>query len=235
MRKYFLHSLFTLVLIAYSFYGHTQTGTLKGKVQGMEGGLEGATVSIANTTILSDKNGEFNLNLAPAIYKITISHSGYELLIREIKIETGNTLAFDFILSAVDQMGEVIVIGSRSDRRRTNLNSPVPVDVISSSQLLNTGQTNLTQMLNFAVPSFNASRQLTNEPVTLRGLDPDHLLILVNGTRYHNMAFLNDGRVRGTLGRGSVANDLNSIPFSAIEKIEVLRDGASAQYVVVLP
>ena len=230
MRKYFLHSLFTLVLIAYSFYGHTQTGTLKGKVQGMEGGLEGATVSIANTTILSDKNGEFNLNLAPAIYKITISHSGYELLIREIKIETGNTLAFDFILSAVDQMGEVIVIGSRSDRRRTNLNSPVPVDVISSPQLLNTGQTNLTQMLNFAVPSFNASRQLTNEPVTLRGLDPDHLLILVNGIRYHNMAFLNDGRVRGTLGRGSVANDLNSIPFSAIEKIEVLRDGASAQY-----
>lgn len=230
MRKYFLHSLFTLVLIAYSFYGHTQTGTLKGKVQGMEGGLEGATVSIANTTILSDKNGEFNLNLAPAFYKITISHSGYELLIREIKIETGNTLAFDFILSAVDQMGEVIVIGSRSDRRRTNLNSPVPVDVISSSQLLNTGQTNLTQMLNFAVPSFNASRQLTNEPVTLRGLDPDHLLILVNGTRYHNMAFMNDGRVRGTLGRGSVANDMNSIPFSAIEKIEVLRDGASAQY-----
>ncbi|MEJ7827472.1 MAG: TonB-dependent receptor plug domain-containing protein, partial [Segetibacter sp.] len=88
----------------------------------------------------------------------------------------------------------------------------------------------LTQMLNVAAPSFNASRELLNEPVTLRGLDPQHLLILLNGVRYHNMAWFYGGSLKGQLGRGSVGNDLNSIPFSAIEKVEILRDGAAAQY-----
>ena len=85
-------------------------------------------------------------------------------------------------------------------------------------------------MLNYLVPSFNANRQVLIEPVTLRGLDPDHLLILLNGTRYHNSAWLNNGSPASNLGRGSVCNDLNSIPFSAIDKVEILRDGASAQY-----
>src|SRR4029453_7805983 len=66
--------------------------------------------------------------------------------------------------------------------------------------------------------------------MTLRGLNPDQLLILLNGTRYHNMAYIKADEIRGLLGKGSVSNDLNSIPFSAIEKIEILRDGASAQY-----
>ena len=69
-----------------------------------------------------------------------------------------------------------------------------------------------------------------NEPITLRGLDPQHVLILLNGTRYHNQAWYFGGALRGQLGRGSAGNDLNSIPFSAIEKVEILRDGASAQY-----
>ena len=85
-------------------------------------------------------------------------------------------------------------------------------------------------MLNYLVPSLNAGRQELNEPVTLRGLDPDHVLILINETRYHNSAYLNNGTPKSSLGRGSVSNDLNSIPFSAIEKVEILRDGASAQY-----
>ena len=85
-------------------------------------------------------------------------------------------------------------------------------------------------MLNYLVPSFNANRQVLIEPVTLRGLDPDDLLILLNGTRYHNSAWLNNGSPAYNLGRGFVCNDLNSIPFSAIDKVEILRDGASAQY-----
>jgi iron complex outermembrane receptor protein len=93
-----------------------------------------------------------------------------------------------------------------------------------------TGQINLTQMLNFAAPSFNASRELYNEPITLRGLDPQHMLILLDGTRYHNQTWYFQGYLRGQLGKGSAGNDLNSIPFSAIEKVEILRDGASAQY-----
>jgi iron complex outermembrane receptor protein len=85
-------------------------------------------------------------------------------------------------------------------------------------------------MLNFLAPSFSTSRELLNETATLRGLDPQHVLILVNGIRKHPMAWIFSGNLRGQLGRGSVGNDLNSIPFPAIEKIEILRDGAAAQY-----
>jgi iron complex outermembrane receptor protein len=125
----------------------------------------------------------------------------------------------------------VVILGSRSLIQRSNLNTAVPVDVISVKSLLQTSQPGLIQMLSFTVPSLNTSRQTTNEPATLRGLDPDHLLILLNGVRYHSPAVLNNqGAPPGILGRGSVTNDLYSIPFSAIEKIEILRDGASAQY-----
>jgi iron complex outermembrane receptor protein len=85
-------------------------------------------------------------------------------------------------------------------------------------------------MLSVTAPSFNTSREVLNEPATLRGLDPDQTLILINGIRYHNMVWLFQGALRGQLGRGSVGNDLNSVPFPAIEKIEILRDGAAAQY-----
>jgi iron complex outermembrane receptor protein len=127
-------------------------------------------------------------------------------------------------------MGEVVVVGSRSQEQRSNLSTPVPIDVITSRQLLQSSQPTLTQMLQFSVPSINASRPLVNEPITLRGLDPDQTLILVNNKRFHNTAFMNFGGVRGILGRGAISNDINAIPYSAIDKVEILRDGASAQY-----
>jgi iron complex outermembrane receptor protein len=129
-----------------------------------------------------------------------------------------------------DQLEAVTLLGTRSKIQRSNLNTPVPVDVLSSGRLIETGQITLTQMLNFLAPSLSASREVLNEPVTLRGLDPQHVLILVNGIRYHPMVWFFSGTLKGQLGKGSVGNDLNSIPFPAIEKLEILRDGASAQY-----
>ena len=209
---------------------HAQTGIFKGKVHGAAGVLQAATVSLGNKTTFTNENGEFLFTVKAGLYTFTISHAGYKQVEQRVKVEAGNTQAVDFTLAAVEEMGEVVVTGSRSTVERTNLNTPVPVDVISYDQLLQTNRSGLTQMLNFAVPSFNASRELLNESITLRGLNPDQVLILVNGTRYHNMAYINASEIRGHLGKGSVANDINSIPFSAIEKIEILRDGASAQY-----
>src|SRR4030095_7791694 len=143
--------------------------------------------------------------------------------------EAGNTKSFDFEVMPVDLLAEVM-IGSRSKIQRSNLNTPVPIDVFSGQRLVETGQITITQMLNFLAPSFTASREVLNEPATLRGLDPQHVLILINGIRYHPMVWLFSGMLKGQLGKGSVGNDLNSIPFPAIEKIEVLRDGAAAQY-----
>lgn len=128
---------------------------------------------------------------------------------------------------------EVVILGSRSGAR-SKADSPVPVDVFNikeSSVVL--PQTNISQILNAVAPSFTSTIQ-TNadgtdhlDPAQLRGLGPDQVLVLVNGKRRHTSALVN---VNGSPGRGTVGTDLNAIPSFALNRIEVLRDGASAQY-----
>lgn len=126
----------------------------------------------------------------------------------------------------------VVVTGSRVGGR-TIAESPVPIDVIGGDQLATTGQTETNKVLNQLVPSFNFPQpSLTDgtdslRPATLRGLAPDQTLVLLNGKRRHQAALLN---LNGSVGRGSGAVDLNEIPPIAIDRIEVLRDGASSQY-----
>jgi iron complex outermembrane receptor protein len=116
---------------------------------------------------------------------------------------------------------------------RTVIDSPVPIDIVRSADLEKAGVTELAQMLQVAVPSFNFPRpSLTDgtdhiRPATLRGLAPDQTLVLINGKRRHTSALVN---ANGSIGRGSVSVDFNALPSSAIERVEVLRDGASAQY-----
>ncbi|MBJ7387933.1 MAG: TonB-dependent receptor [Sphingomonadaceae bacterium] len=126
----------------------------------------------------------------------------------------------------------IIVTGTRRTDR-TVADSTVPVDIISAESLLNSGQTETNKLLNQLVPSFNFPQpSLTDgtdslRPATLRGLAPDQVLVLVNGKRRHQSALVN---LNGSVGRGSTAVDLNTIPPLAIERIEVLRDGAASQY-----
>lgn len=128
---------------------------------------------------------------------------------------------------------ETIEIGSRSaERSRTD--TPVPVDVVPLAEVASeSGQLDLGQLLQFVVPSFNSNRQSGSDgsdhvdPASLRGLGPDQVLVLVNGKRRHTSSLV---YIFGTRGRGNVGTDLNSIPVSAIDRIEILRDGASAQY-----
>jgi iron complex outermembrane receptor protein len=134
---------------------------------------------------------------------------------------------------AADEPGsEVVVIGSRV-ANRTVADSPVPIDVISSSALQASGTGELNKTLNQLIPSFNfpqpsiADGSDVTRPATLRGLNPDQTLVLLNGKRRHVSALLN---INGTVGRGAAAVDMNMIPALAIERIEVLRDGASSQY-----
>ena len=131
-----------------------------------------------------------------------------------------------------DPGDEIIVTGTRRTDR-TVADSPVPIDVIGGEALTNTGLTETSKILNQLVPSFNFPQPSIADgtdvlrPATLRGLSPDQTLVLVNGKRRHVSALLN---INGTIGRGSAAVDLNLIPTLAIERIEVLRDGASSQY-----
>lgn len=128
---------------------------------------------------------------------------------------------------------ETIVITGTRRTDRTVADSPVPVDVIGSEAILNSGQTETNKILNQLVPSFNfpqpsiADGSDALRPATLRGLSPDQTLVLINGKRRHVSALLN---INGTVGRGSAAVDMNLIPGLAIGRVEVLRDGAAAQY-----
>lgn len=232
MRKIYLDIILSAVIIvSANTFSFSQNGIITGKVKYGTEALQSATVSLGNQTTNTDHKGEFSFSIKPGNYTITVTHVSYNKIEKAVRVEGGRTQNIDFdMIPDGSQLGEITVVGSRSLVHRSNLNTPVPIDVFSSAQLAQTGQTNLMQMLNFTAPSFNASMQIMTEPVTLRGLDPDHTLILLNGTRYHNIAYMNPGLPRGQLGRGSVGNDLNTIPFSAIEKVEILRDGASAQY-----
>lgn len=130
------------------------------------------------------------------------------------------------------RQSQIVVTGTRS-ADRTALETAVPVDVFPVEELTDTGRVELNQILTTTVPSFNFNQTAINDgtdivrPATLRGLAPDQTLVLVNGKRRHSAALVN---INGSVGRGSAAVDLNTIPTTAIGSVQVLRDGASAQY-----
>jgi iron complex outermembrane receptor protein len=127
---------------------------------------------------------------------------------------------------------QIAIVGSHINGR-TIKELPVPVDIISGETLRKSGHTNLGQMLQALVPSFNFSRSAISDgsdvlqPATLRGLGPDQTLILLNGKRRHQASLIH---INSSVGRGTAGTDMNAIPVGAIKRIEVLRDGAAAQY-----
>jgi iron complex outermembrane receptor protein len=131
-----------------------------------------------------------------------------------------------------DAAQQVVVVGSRA-AARSALDTAVPVGLVSAKDLASTGSMELGKALQELDPSFNFSTTFISDgtdiirPATLRGLGPDQVLVLVNGKRRHQQALVN---VQQTIGRGSAGTDINAIPMSAIHHIEVLRDGAAAQY-----
>jgi iron complex outermembrane receptor protein len=127
---------------------------------------------------------------------------------------------------------EVVVTGTRV-ADRTIAESLSPIDVISTDTLSGAGSPEMNQQLSRQLPSFNFPRPSITDgtdhirPAQLRGLSPDQSLVLINGKRRHTSAIVN---LNGSIGRGSAPVDLNALPMSAIQRVEVLRDGASAQY-----
>ena len=191
----------------------------------------GASVMVKKTKVgkLTDASGKFSIDATKGDV-LVVSFVGYNTT--EITVGDEKNLTITLTLD-IKGLETVTVIGSRSSVARTKTETPTPIDVISSKELMATGQTDLTQMVNFVAPSFNSARQtIANgtdhiDPATLRGLGPDQVLVLINGKRRYTTALVN---VNSTVGRGSVGTDLNAIPQGAIERVEILRDGAAAQY-----
>jgi len=234
MTKILLRTTFILALL---FSNNLIAQVLKGKVTDTAGmAIPGATLQVIGLKIgtSTDSNGAYALKFPNAgSFKLRVSFTGSQSIETEVKIDNA-TKTQDFTLQdAKTTLDNVVVIGSRSSVPRTNIQSPVPVDLITTKDVKSFAQVDLTQILNYVAPSFSSNRQTVSDgtdhidPASLRGLGPDQVLVLVNGKRRHTTALVN---INGTFGRGSVGTDLNSIPVAAIERIEVLRDGAAAQY-----
>lgn len=203
---------------------------VSGVVQDETGmGIFGATVLEKGTSngVITDENGSFSFTVSQDA-TLVISFLGFQT--QEVSASQD---AIKVILIEGITLGEVQVVGSRS-YNRSSADSPVAVDVIPIADVAATnGKVEVNQILQFAVPSFNATKQSGSDgadhidPASLRGLGPDQTLVLINGKRRHQSSLVN---VFGTRGRGNTGTDLNAIPASAIKRLEVLRDGASAQY-----
>lgn len=132
-----------------------------------------------------------------------------------------------------NELQEIKIVGSRN-AKRTVVNSAVPIDIIDiKSVTTHSGKIEINEILQYVAPSFNANKQSGSDgadhvdPATLRGLGPDQTLVLINGKRRHQSSLIN---LFGTRGRGNTGTDLNAIPATSIKRIEILRDGAAAQY-----
>ena len=208
--------------------------TIRGSVTDAENGdpLIGANVVIKGTLLgtVTDVDGSFELNTSRTLpVTLEISYTGY--ITQDVTVSDA-TSDVNVALSPGVNIAQITVVGSRG-KPRTDLDSPVPIDAIQASELLKTGQPDIGQSIHFTVPSFSAQKFGINDlaplidPAQLRGLGSDQTLLLVNGKRRHKVAFFNgnDG-----VGKGQLGNDINSIPSMAVERVEVLRDGAAAQY-----
>lgn len=178
---------------------------------------------------ITDLDGNFSLEVSGADVTLVFSFIGYAT--QEIILDGNSNLTV--VMQEGISLGVVQVVGSRSYNRSAT-DSPVAVDVIDVSALASSnGKVEINQILQYAAPSFNATKQSGSDgadhidPASLRGLGPDQTLVLINGKRRHQSSLVN---VFGTRGRGNSGTDLNAIPASAIKRIEILRDGASAQY-----
>ncbi|MFN5134383.1 MAG: TonB-dependent receptor [Chitinophagaceae bacterium] len=194
--------------------------------------LQGATVSAkgSNTRTQTDATGSFSIKVSETTKSLIISFVSYET--KEVSI-SGGAENLEIRMEKSGILTEISVVGSRN-LTRTKVETPAAIDIIPVSQITNqVGQIDINQLLTYVAPSFQSSRQTVADgtdhidPAQMRGLGSDQVLVLINGKRRHQSALVN---VNGTVNRGQVGTDLGAIPATAVERIEVLRDGAAAQY-----
>ncbi len=182
-----------------------------------------------NNGVSTDMNGTYKIRVSEGA-TIVFSYIGFS------KVEKSATNSIlDVVLSPEggQQLQEIQIVGSRNTKR-TVVNSAVPIDIINIKELTTqSGKLEINELLQYIAPSFNANKQSGSDgadhvdPASLRGLGPDQTLVLINGKRRHQSSLIN---LFGTRGRGNTGTDLNAIPAGSIKRIEILRDGAAAQY-----
>ena len=216
-----------------------QTGSLQGRVTDSSGSVVvGAVITVDRTAIraTASARGGYALNGVPAGERVLrVRAFGFAPESLAVSVAAGQATNLDITLhrAATQLAAVVVVVGSRA-RHTAAEELAVPVDVYTADDIVQQGSTETAQVLANLSPSVNFPKQAVTDateivrPFTLRGLSPDHSLVLINGVRRHQTALLNvfsNGSAPGSSGV-----DLNAFPSSAVERIEVLRDGASTQY-----
>lgn len=229
MNSKFYHFILLMLLTIWS-YGQTK---VSGKVLDVNGdGLFGVNVVEKGTTngTTTNMEGNFNLTLQSQSGVLQISYLGFKT--QEVAVSSAKKAVVVKLLEDSSKLDEVVIVGTRG-KPRTILDSPVPIDNINAADLVSSGQKTVDQIINYKVPSYNSSNQTISDatahfdPSELRNLGPSRTLVLVNGKRKNQSALV---YVNDTPGKGEVGTDMKSIPAAAIERVEVLRDGAAAQY-----
>ncbi|MBL7825727.1 MAG: TonB-dependent receptor [Saprospiraceae bacterium] len=228
-----------LLLTFFALYGIgqiiAQEMTVSGKITDSTNGtpLAGVTVRLEGKTVgaTSDADGMYTIKLDVGDV-LVFTYTGYKEYKFPVQLKDVITINMEMLPDGI-ALEQIVVVGSRR-ANRIKTETPVPVDVINvGANTVTTARADVTSMLNYAAPSFNYNKQSGSDGAdhidlaTLRGLGPDQTLVLINGKRRHQTAFVS---VFGTRGRGNSGTDLNAIPAAAIDRVEILRDGASAQY-----
>ena len=216
-----------------------QNATLMGRVVDTGGGpLPGANVVLldADYGTAAGPDGSYSIDgIAPGTYTVRVTFVGYESIEEELSFEAGADVRRTFTMERAPLQGEgvTVTVGSRA-RDMAAEDMAVPVDVYSTEEIQTSGAFETGRILQQSAPSVNFPQNTLSDGMdaqrtfTLRGLSPDQALVLVNGKRRHKSALVN--RLGAGVSGGSSPIDLNAIPANAIERIEVLRDGASSQY-----
>ena len=205
------------------------TGVVTGKSDGVPIAGVNIVVRGSGTGSITDSEGKFAIQVPPEATTLVFSFIGF--VTQEVAIPESNYLAIS-LESNVSELEEVIVTGSRG-LQRTTTDTPLPVDVLSVKELQSTGQYTFDKALQYRVPSFNTVQTPVNDatslldPYEIRNMGPSRTLILINGKRKNSSSLI---YTQTSPGRGETGVDISAIPTDAVKRIEILRDGASAQY-----
>ena len=205
------------------------TGIVTGKSDGFPIAGVNIVVRGSGTGSITDSEGKFTIQVPPEATTLMFSFIGF--LTQDVAIPESNYIAIG-LESNVSELEEVIIVGSRG-LQRTTTDTPLPVDVLSVKEIQSTGQYTFDKALQYRVPSFNTVQTPVNDatslldPYELRNMGPSRTLILINGKRKNASSLI---YTQTSPGRGETGADISAIPTDAIKRVEILRDGASAQY-----
>jgi iron complex outermembrane recepter protein len=229
MKKIF-QTIFLMLFVVVC--ANAQDRMVSGMVSEGGAGLPGVSVRIkgTNTGTQTDDSGKFSVKAPAKATTLVISYLGYNTI--EAAIPSSNVVNVSMEANA-SELGEVVIsTGSRASQR-TITSTPLPIDVLGAKDIMATGQTTFDRALQYRVPSFNSVQTPVNDatslldPYEIRNMGPSRTLILINGKRKNSSALC---YIQTSPGRGESGADISAIPTDAIQRVEILRDGASAQY-----